>query len=108
MLLSVTADSRPTIIRCADGFEKRYLHRCGRCKVVLGYTLDEAHFATENERGGFDRRGNGGEVRHQAHGIDGKEKVGRGSEMVKVLYLLPGGLMSTEDMVLGKTIAVED
>lgn len=74
ILLSMVTDPRPTIVRREDGFEKRYLHRCGRCRLVLGYELDESHFPA-----------------------DGKEKV-------KVLYVLPSGMMSTEVMIQGKKI----
>lgn len=106
ILLSITADARATIIRRLDGFEKRYLRRCGRCRVVLGYTLDEAHFAIDER--GFDRRGSRNGVEDSlAHGNDAVEVGRRGSE-VKILYLLPRGLMSTEDMAQGKIIAVED
>jgi hypothetical protein len=55
------------------GFEKRYLQKCGRCGVVVGYQLDGEQFA------------------------DG----GRGKRE-DVLYVLPGGVMTTEEMVEGK------
>lgn len=77
LLLSLTADSRPTIIRREDGFEKRYLHRCGRCRLVLGYSLDDSHFP-----------------------VDASAE----EEITKVLYILPGGLMKTEAMAEGKRV----
>jgi len=73
ILLSMTTDTRPTIVRREDGFEKRYLHRCGRCRLVLGYELDESHFP-----------------------VDGSK--------VKILYVLPGGMMSMEVMAQGRKI----
>lgn len=71
ILLSLTADQRPTIIRREDGFEKRFLHRCGRCRLVLGYSLDDSHYTAEK---------------------------------IKVLYILPGGVMSSKVMEQGRKI----
>lgn len=62
------------MIRREDGFEKRMLLRCGRCKLVVGYTLDEAHFE-----------------------VKGQERL---------VYLLPGGLISTADMAEGKKVEI--
>lgn len=73
VLLSMTTDTRPTIVRREDGFEKRYLHRCGRCLLVLGYELDDTHFPADGNK-------------------------------VKILYILPGGMMSTGVMAQGKKI----
>lgn len=39
-LLDVIPDRRPVIVQREDGFEKRILLRCGRCKLVLGYMMD--------------------------------------------------------------------
>lgn len=33
------------IVRREDGFEKRYLYRCQRCDVVVGYGLDEEQWS---------------------------------------------------------------
>ena len=71
LLLSTTLDRKPLIVRREDGFEKRILLRCGRCRLVVGYKLDEAQFGAEKK---------GGEV----------------------VYLLPGGLVTSEDMAAGK------
>ncbi len=69
-LHNVVPERKPVIIRREDGFEKRTSFRCTRCKVVLGYSLDEAHW----------------------------ESTERASRPV---YLLPGGLLSTAEMVDG-------
>ncbi|KIW66460.1 hypothetical protein PV04_05795 [Phialophora macrospora] len=45
VMLNVASQRRPVIIRREDGFERRILLRCARCKLVLGYSLDEAHWA---------------------------------------------------------------
>ncbi len=46
VLLDIAPERRPIIIRREDGFEKRTLLRCARCKIVIGYSLDEAHWET--------------------------------------------------------------
>lgn len=71
ILLNVAPERRPIIIRREDGFEKRTLFRCSRCKVVIGYSLDDAHW--ENSE-----------------------------PSLRPVYLLPGGLLSTAEMVEGK------
>lgn len=77
ILLSTTLpDRKPTLIRREDGFEKRLLLRCGRCRVGMGYFLDPVHFPDNN--GGEDWDGD-----------------------AKVVYLLPGALMETGVMVQG-------
>ena len=71
VLLNVTPERRPVIIRREDGFEKRTLLRCTRCQLVVGYCLDEAHW--ENDEAPS-----------------------------RPVYLLPGGLLNTSEMVEGK------
>lgn len=45
ILLSTTLpDRRAMLVRREDGFEKRTMLRCGRCRVVVGYFLDGVHF----------------------------------------------------------------
>jgi hypothetical protein len=39
LLLGVARDKKFTIIRREDGFEKRVLYRCSRCRVVVGYEV---------------------------------------------------------------------
>ena len=64
------------------GFEKRYLQRCGRCGVVVGYQLDGGQF----------------------EGADGEGGKGRREDVV---YLLPGGVMTTGEMMEGKELGKE-
>lgn len=59
------------VIRREDGFEKRVLLRCGRCRLVVGYRLDQS-------------------------------QLGGDGDAEKVVYLLPGGLVTTEEMKSGK------
>lgn len=70
VLLNVIPDRKPVIVQREDGFEKRTPLRCGRCKLVIGYNLDEVHFETR----------------------DGQSSP---------VYLLPGGMATTSDMVKG-------
>ena len=66
-------ESRPFVLKLEDGFEKRYGAKCRRCDLLIGYWLDKSQFeATE-------------------HGARSD-----------VIYLLPGGLMSTEEMKAGR------
>ncbi|EXJ93906.1 hypothetical protein A1O1_02299 [Capronia coronata CBS 617.96] len=78
VLLNTVSDRRPVIIRREDGFEKRTLLRCGRCRLVIGYNLDDAHFENAGQ-------------------ITGQERP---------VYLLPGGMLATADMVSGKRAEV--
>ncbi|ODM14551.1 hypothetical protein SI65_10037 [Aspergillus cristatus] len=72
ILLSTSIpDRKATLVRREDGFEKRLLLRCGRCRVVVGYFLDDVHFPGHAD----DTNGGGGGA--------------------KVVYLLPGGLIET-------------
>jgi hypothetical protein len=86
LLLSTTQDRKPTIVRREDGFEKRVLLRCGRCRLVVGYKLDAAQFRPMDSGTSGARAGEGGE--------DTAE--------VEVVYLLPGGLVNSEDLKSGK------
>jgi hypothetical protein len=74
LLLTLTRDRAAKVIAREDGFEKRALWRCGRCKLVVGYMLDEAQYAASK----------------------GKEKAAKD----RFLYLLPGAV--TESSELGK------
>ncbi|KAG9834207.1 hypothetical protein KCU98_g9940, partial [Aureobasidium melanogenum] len=79
-LANTTTDAKPTVIRCEDGFEKRYFHKCGRCELSIGYSLDKSQFE------------------------DTKTSSGPREDVV---FLISGGLMSTEDMKSGKDTDVE-
>ncbi|KAI9824069.1 MAG: hypothetical protein M1832_002137 [Thelocarpon impressellum] len=78
LLLSTSLAPRPVIVRRADGFEKRRLVRCGRCRVVVAYTLDPLHYATPT----------------------GDDEGGKGAAG-RLVYLLPRALVGTEEMVVG-------
>ncbi|KFY29179.1 hypothetical protein V493_02502 [Pseudogymnoascus sp. VKM F-4281 (FW-2241)] len=89
----MTPDRRITTIRREDGFEKRILWRCGRCRVVVGYELDPSHFETAVAGGG------GGDA-EEGSSATRRESGGIG----RVLYILPGWVQSTEHMASGKKI----
>jgi hypothetical protein len=74
LLLSTRLDGTPAMVTSDEGFEKRYLQRCGRCSLVVGYQLDWQQFATD--------------------------RTGRREDLV---YLLPGGFVTTAEMIMGKT-----
>lgn len=76
-LLSLAPDAKAVVVRREDGFERRIVWRCGRCRVVVAYEIVSGDA--------------------EAHAKDGKEK-----ERGRVLYILPGGLMSTEFMNTSK------
>jgi len=89
ILLGLVEDKKLTIIRREDGFEKRLLSRCVRCNLVVGYEI----------------QGDG-----TAMDVDSGSGKGKEAECFtgKILYLLPGGVMSTEVMMRGKKFGEED
>ncbi|KAF2002307.1 hypothetical protein P154DRAFT_521122 [Amniculicola lignicola CBS 123094] len=74
LLLSTTPSPAPEIHRSDDGFEKRYLQRCNRCSLVVGYQLD----------------------------WEGFEGAGRSGRREDVVFLLRDGFMSTSEMIMAK------
>lgn len=92
--ISLQPASNTTIIRREDGFEKRVLYRCGRCRVVVGYEIVGAE-------------GGGGDAMDVDGDGDGDGGVGE-KYKGKILYLLPGGVVSTDVMASGKKIGEGD
>ena len=70
LLLSTRQERTAEIMTSDDGFEKRYLQRCGRCNLAVGYQLDWAQF--------------------------GGERAGRRDD---VAFLIPGSFMTTSEMI---------
>lgn len=61
---NVRSARKVVVVRREDGFEKRRVHRCGRCGIAVGYEI-----------------------------------VGQEGELnERVIYLLEGGLVVTEEM----------
>jgi hypothetical protein len=77
LMFSTSLDRHPEVIRSDNGFEKRYLQRCGRCNLVVAYQLDWQQFEFDGEA----------------------VKSGRREDVV---YLLPGGFVTTSEMIMGK------
>jgi len=77
-LYNVVPDRKAIVVRREDGFEKRTVLRCSRCKLMLGYNLDSVH---------FEAPGN----------ADADAEAD-----AQPVYLLPGGLSSTSDMRNGQ------
>ncbi|TVY13333.1 hypothetical protein LARI1_G008993, partial [Lachnellula arida] len=89
ILLNLSKSPKTTIIRRDDGFEKRVLWRCGRCGVVVGYEIAAQGLGLGGEKMDLD--------------VDGGEN-GKGKEKEteryagRVMYILPGGVTSTDVM----------
>lgn len=76
LLLSTRIEKSAELISSDSGFEKRYLQRCGRCSLVVGYQLDWQQFAVD--------------------------RTGRREDYV---FLLPGGFLTTSEMIKGRQAA---
>ena len=51
MVTSTTIDRKPLIVRREDGFEKRWVWRCGRCRLGVGYSLGDGGVGEAGEKG---------------------------------------------------------
>lgn len=94
ILLSTTIpDRKPTVIRREDGFEKRILLRCGRCRVVMGYVLDEEQRKWQQRQ----------KTQKQKEKQDDEDDEGQEGDKDdnQVAYILPGALVGTEDLGVG-------
>lgn len=77
---ALSVDEKPTVLKLDDGFEKRYAVRCTRCGLAAGYHLDRSQFSgSESETG----------------------------PRTDVVYILPGGLMTTAEMREGRSMVSE-
>lgn len=73
LMLNTTVDRRPVIVRREDGFEKRWVKRCARCRTGIGYVL----------------------------GLQQQEMGGSGDAGGGVMYLLEEGLVETKALRAG-------
>lgn len=77
---ALSVDDKATVLKLDDGFEKRYAVRCTRCGLAAGYQLDKSQFSgTEGQSG----------------------------PRTDVVYILPGGLSTTEEMREGRSMEAE-
>ncbi len=99
LLLGLDKDRKVTMIRREDGFEKRFLFRCSRYKVVVGYEL--------LGQGNTDAQADGS---MEIDGQEGGKGKGKETEMYrgKIIYILPGGVMNTQAMVEGRRVGEDD
>ncbi|KAK6341786.1 hypothetical protein TWF730_001278 [Orbilia blumenaviensis] len=82
LLLSSIRDRRPCVIRREDGFEKRLLWRCGRCRLIFGYQIyDESLEELSRSEGNESHRGKKGQPNKNYY-----------------VYILPGGLTTAAGM----------
>ncbi|TGZ85237.1 hypothetical protein EX30DRAFT_314215 [Ascodesmis nigricans] len=108
LLLTLLRDRLPKIITREDGFEKRHAWRCGRCKVIVGYQLDEIHYElgpkSDTHATGTVIVGGGeaGADKDRAR----KERERQGGKGRRWFYVLPGAITETEG--LGKEARKED
>lgn len=99
-LSTLIPDSAPVVIRREDGFERRKLLRCGRCRVVVGYELDDAEPSTKTGQSAATTD----EVEPSEEAEDTEEmgynaKSNRAKD--RVIYLLPGSIVGTADLQVG-------
>ncbi|KAF8429552.1 hypothetical protein EV426DRAFT_570620 [Tirmania nivea] len=105
LLLSSTRDRAAKIVTREDGFEKRYLWRCGRCKTVYGYQLDDVHYPSA-AAAAAEGKGKGRDKDKEVLGEQGGDGLQQRRERRKrkdYVYFLPGALMPTEE--LGREVA---
>ena len=77
---ALSVDDKATVLKLDDGFEKRYAVRCTRCGLAAGYQLDKSQFSgTEGQSG----------------------------PRTDVVYILPGGLSTTEETREGRSMEAE-
>ena len=88
LLSTIIPSPFKTLVRRSDGFEIRFLLRCGRCRVVMGYFLDLRHFPKRTQTSTVDGDGDG-------TGLD----VGKNDH--RVAYILPGSLVETDALADG-------
>uniref|UniRef100_A0A093VB25 Uncharacterized protein n=1 Tax=Talaromyces marneffei PM1 TaxID=1077442 RepID=A0A093VB25_TALMA len=103
-LSTLLPDPTPVVIRRGDGFEKRVLLRCGRCRVVVGYKLPRNDSNTTltglaADQGPDEEDEEDEEVEDEDENGVGLSKGGGKGE--KVIYLLPARLWERRIWMLG-------
>lgn len=71
---------QPKMVRLHDGFEKRYVLECSRCRLPIAYHLDKAQFEPSSSSTGIE---------------------------TEILYILPGALQTTEELASSSDRAAE-
>lgn len=93
LLLGIEKDTKIYTLRKSDGFERRILYQCSRCKVVIGYEILLESGVVEVD------------TAERTHPEGNDDKC---SSLIKIMYILPGGLMSTEFMASKEKIREEE
>lgn len=83
LLSTIFPNPYRSIVRRADGFEKRIFLRCGRCQVFMGYFLDAIHFP------------------RQKTSTTGQNDEDSSDTEPRVVYILPGALVDTSVLADG-------
>jgi hypothetical protein len=77
---ALSVEDKPTVLKLDDGFEIRYAVRCTRCGLAAGYQLDKSQCSGTEAQSG---------------------------PRTDVVYILPGGLLTTEEMREGRNMDAE-
>jgi hypothetical protein len=94
-LSTLVPDSKPIVVRREDGFEKRVLLRCGRCRVVVGYELGTGDADQVEDEDDDDEEDDDEEDEDEDEYVQRKR---RRDDKDRAIYLLPGSIVGTEDL----------
>lgn len=83
LLALLRRERNPKVVTREDGFEKRVLWRCGRCKVVVAYMLDESQFQSSAVKEG--KRNEGGFFYVLPGALTESKDLGEGQEVVELV-----------------------
>ncbi|KAI9741669.1 MAG: hypothetical protein M1834_000054 [Cirrosporium novae-zelandiae] len=108
VLLSTTLDKKPQIIRRDDGFERRRLVRCAKCRGCVGYFLEHPQQSGQHQQQRVqpstsstnittivEAEEEGEEEPSAQTQTQNKEKE---KEKQRVVYIIPGGLVETTEL----------
>ena len=92
ILESTFKHSTAVMIEREDGYEKRWPVACNRCDLILGYYLDKMQFGEPEDA--------------QDASAEGEENATKGlgtyGPKEDLIYILPGALVTTEEMKEGR------
>lgn len=108
-LSTLIPETKPIIVRREDGFEKRILLRCGRCRVVVGYEIDSGVKNTssdpDEDYDGYDEEQMEDEDEDEEYededgdfAMPRRRTRRRKDDKDRAIYLLPGSIVGTEDL----------
>lgn len=102
-LSTLVPDPKPIIVRREDGFEKRVLLKCGRCRVVVGYEIDSGldsgvHDEDQDQDEDEDEDEQFNEDADEEQLDEYGKRRKRRNKHDRAIYLLPGSIVATEDL----------